>query len=233
VDSEQKWEMKGVRLKRIEAGTLTVERDQVLRTVYRVQNGGTGEAKVILRHPRQQGMRLGSAPEGTDDQVGKGQAMVPVRVPGGGEAKARIEELRAYPAVVDWMSDEAQEAVKGYLADARSDAKSVTALAKVWDLRESLRVSRQDRAHLDSERSILQEAADQTRQSLTSIARNKGGSVEELRSRLTAKLTELERKLSGLSTRLVELDLKTNELQVRFQDAVRELKIERPASEEG
>src|SRR5690606_16088008 len=51
------------RLARIEAGRLTVERDQVLRTTYRVRNGQPEEARVLLRHPRVPEMRLHDAPK--------------------------------------------------------------------------------------------------------------------------------------------------------------------------
>ena len=39
VGSEQKWDQQGARLAKIEAGMLTVERDQVLRTTYKLRNG--------------------------------------------------------------------------------------------------------------------------------------------------------------------------------------------------
>jgi uncharacterized protein involved in exopolysaccharide biosynthesis len=95
-------------------------------------------------------------------------------------------------------------------------------------VREALRKALEGRGKLDSERRILQQAAGQVRESLRSIARNKGGSVEALRKKLTAKLADFEGRLGETSNQLVELDLKANELRVRFDEMVREIKLAEP-----
>ncbi len=68
------------RLFKIEGGELTIERDSVTKTIYRVKNGTDQQARVVVRHARIQGSRLYSPPPDTDDNVGTGQALVPADV---------------------------------------------------------------------------------------------------------------------------------------------------------
>ncbi len=117
VEQDRMGETRDARLARIEAGRLTLERDQVQKSTYRVRNGGEADVKVILRHPRAQGMKLHKPPAGTEEQVGKGTALVPAAVAGHATAEVVVEERRPYQTAADWLSAEADEAVKGYLAD--------------------------------------------------------------------------------------------------------------------
>jgi hypothetical protein len=228
IETEQKWEQKDARLARIDAGALTIERDQVLRTTYKLRNGMEKVAKAIIRHPRQPQMRLVDPPKETDDQVGERKALVPVEIAAAGETQLSIEERRANEQGADWLSNEADLAVRSYLADKRADPKVAGPLAKAWELRDQLRKAMENRAKLGSERNILQQAAEQVRASLKSIERNKGAAVEDLRKKLTVKLAELEGRLGDTSNQLVEIDLKANETKVRFDEIIRDLKLAEP-----
>ncbi len=55
IDVERKYDELGARVAKIENGELTVERDDVRQTKYRVRNGGDKVAKVLVKHPRQNG----------------------------------------------------------------------------------------------------------------------------------------------------------------------------------
>jgi hypothetical protein len=227
VDQDHKSETRDARLARIEAGRLTLERDQVQKTSYRLRNGGEAEAKVIVRHPRAQGMKLYKPPAGTEEQVGKGSALVPALVAGHATAELVVEERRAFQVGADWLSPEADEAVKGYLADPRADAKVAGPLAKAWEIRKALVAAQREQQKLQGEREILATAAEESREGLRAISRNTKG-VEELRQRLVSRLGELEVKLARLAKRGVELELQIIEQRVGLQDSLQAIKLAEP-----
>jgi hypothetical protein len=227
VDHDRKSETRDARLARIEAGRLTLERDQVQKTTYRLRNGGEAEVKVIVRHPRAQGMKLFKPPAGTEEQVGKGTALVPASIADHATAELVVEERRPYQTVADWLSPEADEAVKGYLADPRADAKVAGPLAKAWEIRKALVAAQREQQKLQGEREILSTAAEEAREGLRAISRNTKG-VEELRQRLAGRLGELEEKLARIAKRLVELELQTNEQRVGLQDSLQAIKLAEP-----
>jgi hypothetical protein len=228
IDLERKHEQREARLARVEASVLTVERDDVLRTMYRLRNGQDKAARVLLKHPRVPGTRLHEAPKGTEDRVGQQNALVPATVDALGTQEVLIDERRAYQQQVDWMSNWAEEAVKAYLADARADPKSAAALKEVWTLREDLRKTNQERSKVQSEADIVRNAAEETRQSLQALKRNTGRQVDDLRQKLAARLLELDKRFADLTQRSTELALRENELRIRFEDQLRDLKIENP-----
>jgi hypothetical protein len=227
IDSDRKGETREARLARIEAGRLTLERDQVQLTTYRLRNGGEGEIKVIVRHPRTPGMRLEKPPTGTEDQVGKGSALVPTTVGGRATVEVTVDERRAFQVGADWLSPEADDAVKGYLADARADAKIAGPLAKAWEIRKALVAGMREQEKLRGEREILSQAAEEAREGLRAISRNTKG-VEELRQRLAGRLAELEEKLARNAKRLVELELQVAEQRVALQDALQGIRLAAP-----
>jgi hypothetical protein len=230
VDSDRKGETRDARLARIEAGRLTLERDQVQKTTYRLRNGSEAAVKLVVRHARVPGMRLVKPPDGTEDQVGKGTALVPVTVAAAGSGELIVEERRAFQTGADWLSPEADEAVKGYLADPRADARISGPLARAWEIRKALVAAQREQEKLQGEREILSTAAEEAREGLRAISRNTKG-VEELRQRLAGRLGELEEKLARLAKRLVELELQVNEQRVALQDALQAIKLAEPLPE--
>ena len=179
LQSEQRWDQQSARSRRIEAGQLTIERDQVLRTTYKVQNGQAQSARVLVRHPRQSGMRLHAAPPGTQDRVAMGNALVPVEIAARSTAEGMVDERRAYSQHTDWMTEEANVAVKAYLDDSRADPKLAAALRSAWQLRESLRQTMEARQKLEGERAILSQATEEARENFNALKRNSGKGVDD------------------------------------------------------
>src|SRR6185295_14278129 len=70
----------GTRLFHIEAGSVTVARDAVALTKYRLKNGGDRPAKLMIKHARAGNARMNNFPAGTEDNVGTGTALVPTTV---------------------------------------------------------------------------------------------------------------------------------------------------------
>jgi hypothetical protein len=182
---------------------------------------------VVLRHPRHPGARLHGPPPGTEDQTGKGTALVPGKVPARGKGLLKVEERQAISMAVDWFSNEADAAVKVYVGDARADAKLAAVLKSAWAVRDRIVKATQDAQKLRSEKAILERAAHETRENLRAISRSKTG-VAELRQRLTGRLEELDEKLAELNKRLVEVELTMNEQRVRFDELVRDLVLREP-----
>mgnify|MGYP006195742247 CR=1 FL=1 len=51
--------------------------------------------------------------------------------------------------------------------------------------------------------------------------------MAELRQQLAARLSELDKRHADLFARVTELNLKENELRIRFDERVRELKLDK------
>lgn len=231
VDTDRKHEQRDARLARIEAGALTLEQDQVMKTTYRVRNGTAAEVKVLVKHARQQGTRLHKAPVGTDDRVGQGDALVPAKLAARATETLAIDERRAFTTPSDWFNPTADEAVRAYLGDKRADPKVVKPLGEAWDLRAKIVAANQERAKLEGERAILSQSAEQTRENLKSIQKSTSKGIEQLRDQLAARLSELDKRLGDMAKDIVELDLRRNELGIRFNEKVQSVRLDQPLPE--
>ena len=226
VESEQRSLELGARLFKIEAGELYVERDSVTRTIYKIKNGGDTSAKLLVRHPRLGAARLYKPPAGTEDNLGAGNALVPIQVQAAGRAELTVEERQPAQENTNWLSPVADEAVRAYLADPRADKALVAALSSAWAQRDSLKKASDERDSLTQSQNELEKSARETRLSLEAIEKNK--QAADLRAKLTARLGEVTSRLDGITKKLVELNMRTSELEVRFRDAIRELRLSAP-----
>ncbi|MCA9598952.1 MAG: DUF4139 domain-containing protein [Myxococcales bacterium] len=223
VQSERKYDQQGARLFRIEAGRLTIERDSVTKTLYTVKNGGDKSAKLLVKHPRSNGARLYHPPQGTEDNVGVGNALVPVTVKPYGKAILTVDERRSVQQPVSWLSDLADDAVKAYLADPRANPTVRGQLDTVWKLRESWKHSVDKQQKLVDEQGELEKAARETRLSLGAIEKN--NQAADLRVKLTKRLGDITSRMNQITKELIEVKMAINEQEVRFRDAVREIKL--------
>ncbi len=226
VDSERRYLELGARLFKIEAGELTVERDSVTRTIYKIKNGGDSSAKLLVRHPRQGAARLYKPPAGTEDNLGAGNALVPIQVQPAGRAELTVEERQPTEENTNWLSPVADEAVRAYLADARADHALVVALTSAWAQRDALKKASDERDSLTQSQAELERSARETRLSLEAIEKNK--QAADLRAKLTARLGDVTNRLDGITKKLVELNMRASELEVRFRDAIREIRLSAP-----
>ncbi|MEO6601461.1 MAG: hypothetical protein ABIQ16_16410 [Polyangiaceae bacterium] len=226
VESEQRNLELGARLFKIEAGELFVERDRVTRTIYKIKNGGDSNAKLLVRHPRMGAARLYKPPAGTEDNLGAGNALVPVTVQAAARAELTVEERQPTQENTNWLSPVADEAVRTYLADPRADKGLAAALSSAWAQRDALKKASDERDSLTQSQSELEKSARETRLSLEAIEKNK--QAGDLRAKLTARLGEVTNRLDGITKKLVELNMRTSELEVRFRDGIRELHLTAP-----
>jgi hypothetical protein len=227
VDADIKRDELGARVAKIENSDLYVERDSVTATKYRMRNGGDKPAKILVKHTRIAGSRLFSPPPGTDDNVGTGTALVPARLLPTATAELVVDERVVVRSPYDWFSPIADNAVKAYIADPKSDHDAAQKLTAAWVVRGEIVKKSTERSKLQQQSDTLSQSTEETRRNLRAIERNK--TAEALRQKLTARLADAATKLDDLNRKLVELDSKLAELGVQFKEAIRDIKVVAPA----
>ena len=223
IDRDRKFDEQGERVAKIENGELTIERDEVTQTKYRVRNGGDTAVKVLVKHPRSSGARLYDPPAGTEDNVGTGTALVPMKDAPHATADLVVDERVTVRRLSDWFSIIADKAVKAYLADPRSDRAAAQKLTVAWAVRNDVVAKQQEHGKLQQESSTLSQSTEETRRNLRAIEHNK--TAEALRQKLTTRLAEAATRLDDLNRRIVELESKLAELAVQFKEAVRDISV--------
>ncbi len=226
VSSERLSTEQGARLFSIEAGALYVERDSVTKTTYKIVSGSDEASKLLVRHPRLSAARLYKPPAGTEDDEAAGFALVPVPLKPRGRAELVVEERQALQQGLDWLHPLADEAVKAYRADSRADRQTAQRLGEAWVLREGLRRATDEQLALEAEQRELEKSSRETRLSLEAIEKN--AQAADLRLKLTKRLAEVTSRLEQITKRLIEVRLSQGEAQVRFKEAIREIKLLAP-----
>lgn len=223
VEQSSERDARGARLYKIELAQLVIERDSVTLTKYKIRNGTAENAKMLIRHPRRPGTRLFRPPPGTEDNAALGNALVPIKVTPNGRAELVVDERYAEQQQVGWLAPLADEAVNGYIADPRADQKSVKQLSAAWQVREIWKKQVDEQSKLGAERDELERNLDQLRGSLKAIEKN--AQAADLRQKLTRKLGDTSSRIDQITKRLVEVDLAMKEHEVRFRDAIEDIKI--------
>ncbi len=226
VQSDRKYDQQGARLFRIESGELYIERDAVTKTIYKITNGSEKVGKVLVKHLRAPGARLYKPPAGTEDNAALGNALVPVTVKPYGKVELTVDERQATQQSASWLSQLADDAVKAYLADPRGNSKIQQQLKSVWVVRETWKKTVDEEKKLSDEQVELEKASRETRLSLQAIEKN--AQAGDLRVKLTTRLKEISLRMDQITKRLIELKMARNEQEVRFRDAVREIKLVAP-----
>jgi hypothetical protein len=228
VDIDRKWDELGERVAKIENGELTVERDSVRQTKYRVRNGGDKVAKVLVKHPRDPSARLFSPPKDTEDNVGTASALIPMKVAPKSTADIVVDERTPARRLVDWFTPLADAAEKNLLADARLDAGLRGKLTAAWKIRAEIVEKSDSLSKAEASEGALLTSAEETRRNLRAIEKNRV--ADALRATLTQRLTETSLKIDVLTKQKVELESKLAELRVRFKEAVRDVKYLAPVA---
>ncbi len=223
VQSEVHVNERGARLARVETGNLTIERDTVIRTTYKIQNGANDAAKMLVRHGRRPGTRLYHPPPDTEDNTGAGTALLPMEVRALGRAELIVDERAATQQNADWLSALAEAAVTAFIKDDRADKTQRDALVSAWQIRQSWKKLDDEQSTLNAEREELSRTQEELRANLEAIRKNE--QAADLRRKLTKKLDESATRFDKVQKRLVELSVATREQQIRFRDAVHDLRI--------
>jgi hypothetical protein len=216
----------GSRLAQIEGGRLEIDRDWVTHTKYTIKNGTDALAKVLVKHPRAWNTRLHDAPKETEDNTGTGTALVPIEIPSHAQKVLDVDERRVQRRAIDWLDPLADEAVKGYLADDRSDKAVVAQLRTAWEARGKLRTTLDERDKLNAERRALDAQVYQLNSSLRAIEKNK--LADALRKDLTERLAKATARIDDITKRTVVLDMTVSEQSIRFRDLINVIKMVKP-----
>jgi len=134
-----------------------------------------------------------------------------------------VDERQPTEQRVDWLSPLAADAVTAYLADPRATPSIVAKLRAAWQVREQWRKLNDERVTLEEEKNKLEEHSAQLRESLEAIRKN--AQASELRAKLSRKLDDVMARLDQITKRLVELTSNLREQEIRFRDAILELKV--------
>ena len=213
----------GSHLFMVDGGQLTIERQVGPRTHYQIRNGGKQARKLWLKHPRQGGSKLVNPPRNTEDNLGTGSALVPAELGPLATVEAALDERQGMQQTVDWLSDLAEEAVKGYLRDPLADSAAVAALKAAWSTRTEWKKLAEESARLRSEQQELERSTEETRDNLRAIEKNKA--AEDLRRTLTTRLAKASARLDQVIKRLIQADMQIKELELRFREAAKAIKI--------
>jgi hypothetical protein len=226
IDVTREHREEGARLYHIEGAALTIARDSVSLTKYRLKNGADRAAKLMIKHPRIGGARMNGFPAGTEDNVGTASALVPTTLGPRATTELVLDERQQMTRGVDWLEPLADDAVKAYLRDKRADPVIAAQLKAAWEIRQVLAKANDDRQKLASEEADRRAATEETRANLKALEKNTAAA--DLRAKLTERLAADSSRLDVLSKKLIELNLKINENQVRFVEAIRAIKLLQP-----
>jgi hypothetical protein len=225
VDSHTKNDVQGSRVAKIENGQLWIERDSVMKTIYAIENGGALAAKVLVKHPRANGTKLHDPPPGTEDNVGTGSALVPADVQPHTKHELVVDERAAWKEFTDWFSPAADNAVKAFLADPKSDRDAVQMLTALWPLRAQIVSKNDERAKIQAELGQLASEANEKRADLRAIEKNTTKAAETLRKTLTARLATIAARQETLVAQNIQIGQDLSEMQIRWREGVRAINL--------
>jgi hypothetical protein len=223
VESTTEYVQEGCRLYQVDGGRLVISRQVGPRTKYTAKSGGDRASKLWIKHRRQPGSKLLSPPKDTEDNVGTGSALVPVQVEAKRTLTLELNERSPQQQTTDWLSPLAEEAVKEYLAAGDASPDAAKALKAAFALRDEWKKAMDESASLRGEQQELERSTEETRDNLKAIEKNKA--AEDLRKTLTARLSKSAARLDVVMKRLIELDLQSKEQELRFREAVKEIRI--------
>jgi hypothetical protein len=225
VDSHTKTDVQGSRVAKIENGQLWLEHDSVMKTIYAIENGSALAAKVLVKHPRQNGTKLHDPPPGTEDNIGTGSALVPAEVPPHGKRELVVDERAAWKEFTDWFSPAADNAVKAFIADPKSDRDAAQKLTALWPLRAQIVGKNDERAKLQSELGQLASEANEKRADLRAIEKNTTAAADKLRKTLTARLATIAARQETLVAQNIQIGQDLSEMQIRWREGVRAINL--------
>lgn len=223
ITRESRFEEYGERVAKIENGELSIERDSVQLTKYTVKNGLDATAKVLVKHLRMPGSRLEKPPAGTEDNLGTGSALVPMAARARGTSELVVDERTPVRRKVDWFSPIADQAYQNYRKSPGADRGVVAKLDAAWVLRADIVRALDARAKIVAEEQNLRTQSEELRRNLRALEKNKAAT--QLRATITQRLGAMSARLDVLTKDSIETDTKLTELQIRFRDQIRDIKI--------
>jgi hypothetical protein len=206
-------------------GTLTIKRYSVRKTKYVVQNMTEQSGKLYIQHSRWSGWELKNLPAGSEE-VDALTVIVPVEF--AAQAKTEIEILERSPMVqeVQMLNPDARAAVRLYLSGPAVDDAMSPTLRRALEIGDEIGTIDTDISRFTEERQQVQTWTYEVQNNLYSIegiAR-----AGELRTRLTSRLSELQKRFDELQTKITDLTARRGELYVELTELLREVDFKVP-----
>lgn len=223
VRQSRSYDNRDERVAKIEHGQLVLRHDATSLSTYSLENGGDRRAKLILKHARMSGARLHNAPADTEDNVAAGSALVPVWLEPSSKREFVVEERSTQERGANWDETATENAVKKLLASGELDASTRQKFESAWAIHNASKALRDRAAALATDETGLQRQAQETRSNLQSIEKNPVAA--KLRAELTKRLSETSAKLDRVQKDLVETRAKLTENDIRFREALRDVKF--------
>ena len=213
------------RLVKLVHGTLTVQRYSVRKTKYVVQNLTGTAGQVYLQHTRWSGWELKALPEGAEE-VDTTTVIIPLAFPAQGKAELEIVERSPTRQDVELMTTIGRDALALYLSGPAIDDAAGPALRRALELRDQIGQIDDDISRFSDERNEVSRGLGETQSNLYAIEGiNRAG---ELRTRLTQRLSDLEKRYAELQTKVIDLTAQRGELMVEMDEALRDVTLEVP-----
>jgi hypothetical protein len=228
VRSESKYDQLGERLYRIDGGSLWIERDSVHKTTYKIQNGSAAAIKLMVKHRRNAAAKLFEPPQGTDDNIATGTALVPTKVEAKSSGELTVDERQTVQQYEDWFSVHAERAIAGYISNPKADRATADKLGELLRLRKEIVKHRETKWKLDRERAEHERSTEETRKNLRALEKAKDPETEKLRKKLTLRLNDAISRLDELNRQTVSASVKLSDLEIQFKDLTREIRVTEP-----
>ncbi|MBI5491008.1 MAG: AgmX/PglI C-terminal domain-containing protein [Deltaproteobacteria bacterium] len=218
-------DLEEARLVKLVHGVLTVERFNVRKTRYTVQNLTGAAGRVYVQHTRWTGWELKSLPQGAEE-VDATTVIVPVEFPAQGKVELELVERSPTRQDVELMTTVGRDALALYLQGPAIDEAAGPALRHALELRDQVGQIDDDISRFSDERDEVSRAMSETQGNLYAIEGiNRAG---ELRTRLTQRLADLEKHYAELQTKVIDLTAQRGELMVEMDEALRDVTLEVP-----
>lgn len=225
VSQESGSDVEEATLVKVVHGTLTIKRFSVRKTKYVVQNLTERSGKLYIQHTRWSGWELKNLPPGSEE-VDALTVIVPVEF--GAQAKTEIEVLERSPMVQDvqMLNPDARAAVRLYLSGPAVDDAMSPTLRRALEIADQIGTIDTDIQRFTEERQQVQTWTYEVQNNLYSIegiAR-----AGQLRTRLTERLSELQKRFDELQTKITDLTARRGEMYVELTELLREVDFKVP-----
>ncbi|MBI5488348.1 MAG: DUF4139 domain-containing protein [Deltaproteobacteria bacterium] len=225
VSVESGSDVEEARLVKLLRGVLTIKRYSLRKTKYVVQNLTDHAGTLYLQHSRWSGWELRTWPKGSEE-VDPLTAIFPIEFPAQGKAELEIVERSPTLQTVQILTEEAATAVRLYLEGPAVDEVAGPALRKALDLREQIAKIDLDVSRFTAERDEVSAATYEVQNNIYAIEGIQRAG--DLRTRLTTRLDELQKRYAELQTQIIDLTSQRGELLVELTEALRDVTLEVP-----
>jgi hypothetical protein len=223
-----------LRLVKLSRGVLECESFARKTTTWTVKGRDPKQGfTVLVRHPKAGwNYELSERPEGTEDLADA--YLLPVKVPAGKlEGSLSVTERTPSNTTLSIWDVQALPLLEKLLVvtDLGGDARQK--LQPIVDKRREIARFDEQIDGLRRQRDVLDQRAQETRQTLVSIEKDKSGTATQLRQKLTKRLEDFGKDGDRLGREMAELESKRLEKRIELEDALQSLEISAPKAAKG